>query len=169
MAAPPPKSPLSPVLLAADCAVILLYALGGSVASLFTSGEYLAAGPAFLVSWQDVADIALAFDRAAALALGWAVGSAAAGASAADWAGLDHAQAPLGVPARVLPAWLLAWPLACALEAALAGPVLRWSAAAGAPASLSVPLDLQAVLMEGVGLLVVLTLWRRWLLQRYNF
>ena len=107
---PPPPPPLSPALLAADGAVVAGYSISCSLVGLFTSGAYLEPP---IVSFQDVIDIAYAFDVAAALSLGWMLASAAVGAASNDWITQDHSASPIGL-SRVLPAWLLGWPLGCA-------------------------------------------------------
>lgn len=78
---PPPPPPLSPALLAADGAVVAGYSVSCSLVGLFTSGAYLEPP---IVSFQDVIDIAYAFDVAAALSIGWMIASAAVGAASND-------------------------------------------------------------------------------------
>ena len=148
------RPPLSTGIVATDAAVVSLYSLSTSVTMLFTSGEYLEPP---VVSLQDFVDIGYAFECAAALVAGWAIGSLIAGASSSDWFFKEHATAPLGLY-RVLPAWLLAWPLGAALK------LLATEEYARATPGITAAVDMQAIAMDGAGLLVSIWLWRTWLL-----
>lgn len=148
------RPPLSTGIVATDAAVVSLYSLSTSVTMLFTSGEYLEPP---VVSLQDFVDIGYAFECAAALVAGWAIGSLIAGASSSDWFFKEHATAPLGLY-RVLPAWLLAWPLGAALK------LLATEEYARATPGITAAVDMQAIAMDGAGLLLCIWLWRTWLL-----
>ena len=111
-----------------------------------------------VVTMQDFVDIGYAFECAAALAVGWAIASALVGASTDDWFFQEHRNSPIGLY-RVLPAWLLAWPLGAAFKAVATLEYAR--ATPGVTASI---LDMQAIAMDGAGLLLVLAAWRTWLL-----
>ena len=150
---------LSAGIVATDSAVVSLYSLSTSITSLFTSGEYLEPP---VVTMQDFVDIGYAFECATALAVGWAIASALVGASTDDWFFQEHRNSPIGLY-RVLPAWLLAWPLGAAFKAVATLEYAR--ATPGVTASI---LDMQAIAMDGAGLLLVLAAWRTWLLAWAN-
>ena len=154
---PPPPPPLSPALLAADGAVVAGYSISCSLVGLFTSGAYLEPP---IVSFQDVIDIAYAFDVAAALSIGWMIASAAVGAASNDWITQDHSASPIGL-SRVLPAWLLGWPLGVALKAAAALQFATWT-------NLPTIVDAHTASMDGAGLLLVVAMYRASLLWWIN-
>ena len=162
MASPPPPSPLSPGLLAADCAVISAYSISGAITSLFTNQEYL--NPP-VVAAQDLVDIAYTFNSAAALAAGWAVAAAVTGASRIDWSFLDHSESPIGL-AKVLPCWLLSWPVGVTLKALAALEFAQWSSQTFV--SLEGLVDMQTAAADGAGVLLTVALWRTWLLWWAN-
>ena len=181
----PSPPPLSGPLLLADSGMLSLYSMSASITGLFTSGEYLEP-PGLAVSAQDFVEISLAFDQAAALALGWCVASALTGIVCSEsWfniEGDEHRQAPLGI-AGLLSNWVVSWPLGIALKATAAyGLALTHSASvvssAGSlvyflgassyatdPASAAADLVLRTAGSDGAGALLVLTLWRTWLLR----
>jgi len=164
MTAQQPEPPLSQGLLLTDGAVVACYSISCSMVSLFQSEEYLEPP---VITVQDVIDIAYAFDNAAALVVGWMIASAVAGASSVDWFGSDHGRSPIGLN-RVLPAWLLGWPLGSALKLIASLQFARWTAlATGTSAALTL-VDAQMVAMDGAGLLLVIALWRTWLLTWAN-
>ena len=164
---PPPPTPLSAGLLVTDGAVCMLYSFSSSIAGLFTSGEYLE--PTLDVTAQDVVDLAVAFDSALALALGWCLASAVTGCVCSeDWFGLpaeEHAGSALGVK-DVLKNWIVGWPLGELLRAlALFGIVAGgWAMPSELPAT-GLPAIASSLASDGAGTLVALTLWRRFLLM----
>ena len=107
--------------------------------------------------------MAVAFDSALALALGWCLASVVTGVCSQDWLALsadEHAGSVLGVKG-ILSNWLLGFPLgevikALALYSVFAG---GWASTPGvSPAEIA-----SSVALDGAGTLVVITLWRRWL------
>ena len=158
--------PLSAGLLATDGAVCALYSLFSSIFGLFSSGEYLS--PTLAVTAQDLVDVVVAFDSASALALGWCLASAVTGCICSqDWFSLpadQHQGSALGVKG-LLTNWLVGFPLGEVLKAlALYGIAAGgWAAPSQLPSTSA--LDVATTLVfDGVGILVALTLWRRWLL-----
>ena len=112
-------------------------------------------------------DLAVAFDSAVALALGWCLASAITGVCAQDWVALPadkHANSVLGVNG-VTANWLLAFPLGQLLKGvALYGVFASgWAAACGVP-PLSETALASSCILDGAGLLVCIALWRRYLL-----
>ena len=153
---PPPPPPFSVGLLATDTAAFTCYQISTDIAALFTNGEYLE--PPRLSTFQDISDIATTFNNAAALAVGWIIGSTLAGACREDWLSLpseQHQRSLLGLY-RVLPAWLIGWPLAEAL---------KFVTEAARQDGLLANLDLGAIGKDGVAVLLVAVLWRTWLLR----
>jgi len=108
-----------------------------------------------VISAQDFIDITLAFNSAAALALGWLLAGTVTGISRESWFSLsaeDHQSSVLGI-SGVLRTWLLAWPLGQALKQ------LALGSAADA-------FDLTVAANDGTGMLIVCLVWRRLLLWR---
>ena len=114
-------------------------------------------------------DLTIAFDNAAALALGWCVASIITGVCADDWLSLpadEHASSFLGVKG-VLANWLIAAPLGQALKALALYGVLTggWSAVGEATLpAVDLPALANTFALDVSGLLLSLTLWRRFLL-----
>ena len=100
--------------------------------------------------------IAYAFDCAVAMIFGWAFASVLTGAASMDWLSSDHQRSPIGL-SRVLPAWLLGWPLSTAFKAA-----------ASLQVSGTFMTNVQGVASDGAGLLLVVAFWRACLLARAN-
>ena len=165
---PQPPAPLSPLLLLGDGSVLLCYSLSSSITGLFRAEEYLEP-PALL---QDIVDISLAFDQAGALALGWILASLATGATSHRWLALpweEHQRSALGVN-KLLPTWMLAWPLFEMMKVVAASQLASWSTVALATdlpqlAQLS---SVQTLATDGAGLLLIIALWRSWLLRWWN-
>ena len=149
---PPPPSPISPQLCLLDANILLCYSLVVSITGLFKSGEYLE--PPIIVA-QDFIDISLAFGSASSLILAWLVAGSLCGACREDWLSLEaesHESAPLGA-SRLLTSWAASVPLL----------LLERGVAAPPPAIADTLADTSA---QALAVLVVLTLWRRWLLRR---
>jgi hypothetical protein len=165
MRMPPSPPPLSGFLAATDSAVLFCYSLSASIADLFTSGEYMQPP---VVAFQDVIDITRALDYAVALALGWLLASAASGLCSFEWMALpfeEHRRSALGLH-RMLPTWLLAWPLGEAFKYATALSIAQWSTATIGSGALG--LSIEMVARDGAGILVTMLLWRSWLLSWAN-
>ena len=165
--------PLDTGLLAADGGICLLYSFSSSIAALFTSGEFL--DPSLVVSSRDLVDLTVAFDSATALALGWCLACAIAPTGVcADWLGRpleEHAASALGVKG-VFANWLIGFPLGEILKAiALYGIFVGgWASQSELPLASASDFELaRNVALDGAGLLVALTLWRRWLLNYMYF
>lgn len=163
---PPTPTPLSAGLLITDGSVCTLYSFSSSIAGLFTSGEYLEA--TLDVTAQDIVDLAVAFDSALALALGWCLASAVTGVCSEEWWSLsaeDHSSSALGV-SGVLRNWIVGWPLGELLRTlALAGIVGGGWATVGEVPSMGLVEVATKAASDGAGLLVCLTLWRSFLLN----
>ena len=169
---PPEPSPISLQLCLLDGNVLLCYSMLSSIAGLFSSGEFLEPP---VVTAQDFVDISAAFGSASTLVVAWLIAASLCGACREDWFALEgdeHRQAPLGA-SRLLASWAASVPIVLMLRAAAAAigaasePTME-PAAAGAAAILST--QAAAFVADNAGqalaVLVVLTVWRRWLLQR---
>ena len=144
-----------------DAAVLFCYSLSGSIAELFTSGEYLTPPGAGI---GDLIDITRALDYAVALALGWLLACAASGMCSFEWMALpfdEHRRSALGLY-RMLPTWVLAWPLSEALKYAASLGIAQWSTATTGSGVLGMNMDTVAI--DGAGVLLVMAIWRNWLL-----
>ena len=168
---PPPPPPLSSLLLATDGSILLSYSLSASIARLFTSGEYIEVMDTSrpFVEFKDFVDIVFVFDSAAALALGWLLAGAVSGVCSVDWLALpadEHDKSALGLY-RVLPTWLLAWPLSEGFKAVAGEGIKSWSMWTTGGAFLQ-NVDASSAAVDGVALLIVIVLWRKWLLGWVN-
>ena len=161
---PPPPAPPSGLdlqLCLLDGNVLLCYSLLASIGGLFTSGDLYASADMS----KDLLDISLAFSAASSLIVSWLLAATLCGACREDWLfleGDEHAQAPLGV-SRLLASWALAAPLLLLVRAASSTipPALFEADAPGISLLLS-----DAASADYFAVLVVMTLWRRWLLRR---
>ena len=162
LSATPPTSPPDFQLCLLDGNVLLCYSLLASIGGLFTSGEIFATAELD----KDLLDIGLAFSAASSLIVSWLLSALLCGACRQDWfflEGEEHAQAPLGV-SRLFATWLVCGPLLLLVRAASSTaipPALFKTEASGIS-----PLLSDAASADYFAVLVVMTLWRRWLLQR---
>ena len=119
-------------------------------------------------------DLAVAFDSAVAVAFGWCLASAVSGVCAQNWLSLDteeHTSSALGAKG-VLANWIIAWPLGevlrfIALFGLVGGQIDgEWALAAESVRDglLTLPSLVGNAALDGAGVLLALTLWRRWLL-----
>ena len=164
---PPPASPISFQLCLYDGNVLFAYSLLSSLGGLFTPEE-LFASPNMD---KDLLDISLAFSAATSLVVAWLLAASVCGACREDWLyleGEEHAEAPLGV-SRLLKSWALSVPLTLLLRL-LRGWALEPTSSIEPELPAVLPALSDAALAESVGqtlaVLVVMTLWRRWFLQR---
>mmetsp|Transcript_50457 Transcript_50457/g.121297 ORF Transcript_50457/g.121297 Transcript_50457/m.121297 type:complete len:233 (+) Transcript_50457:82-780(+) len=164
---PPPETPPSGLdlqLCLLDGNVLLCYSLLASIGGLFTSGELYASAD----MGKDLLDISLAFSAASSLIFSWLLAAALCGACREDWLfleGDEHAQAPLGV-SRLLASWFIAAPTLLLVRAASSTiPPALFDADAWRRADLSLLLS-DAASADYFAVLIVMTLWRRWLLQK---
>ena len=165
---PPPETPspsgLDLQLCLLDGNVLLCYSLLASIGGLFTSGELYASAD----MGKDLLDISLAFSAASSLIVSWLLAASLCGACREDWLfleGDEHAQAPLGV-SRLLASWFIAAPLLLLVRAASSTvPPALFDADAWRRADLSLLLS-DAASADYFAVLVVMTLWRRWLLRK---
>ena len=163
---PPEPSPsgLDLQLCLLDGNVLLCYSLFASIGGLFTSGEMYASADLA----KDLLDISLAFSVASSLVISWLLAASLCGACREDWfflEGDEHVQAPLGV-SRLLASWLVAAPLLLLVRAASSTvPPALFDADAWRRADISLLLG-DAASADYFAVLVVMTLWRRWLLRK---
>jgi hypothetical protein len=164
----PPETPapsgLDLQLCLLDGNVLLCYSLLASIGGLFTSGELYASAD----MGKDLLDISLAFSAASSLIVSWLLAASLCGACREDWLfleGDEHVQAPLGV-SRLLASWFIAAPLLLLVRAASSTvPPALFDADAWRRADLSLLLS-DAASADYFAVLVVMTLWRRWLLRK---
>jgi hypothetical protein len=158
---PDPSLQISPLLLALDSGMLILYGLVCAIIGLYTSGEALL--PSAPDAVRDAREIAFTLDTCAAHALSWGLGATATGAAASDWISLPLSEhrAAIGGVARVLPAWLLSVPLFEFLRALAAVAVGAHDLAADDWPALA------GVTYPGgsVGTLGLMLVWRRWLVD----
>ena len=156
--------PPSPRLLLYDGLVVLAYSLSVSTLRAYALAFSDATQPGFDLA-ADLKGIDLAMTirfieieqlSALSLAVAWMVGAAAAGAATESWRSFDHDAAPLGV-ARVLRAWAVAGPLAFVLKGLTTAAVVL-------PAGGSVAFDAPTAFADLGGMLLVVVVFRRWLL-----
>ena len=114
---------------------------------------------------RNAVDLAVAIDGAAALALGWCLASVLTGVCRESWFALtaeEHSSSALGVKG-VLENWLVGFPIGEAMKA-----LALFGVAAGGWTSQLMGADdaalASATALDGAGLLLALTLWRRFLL-----
>ena len=165
---PPPETPspsgLDLQLCLLDGNVLLCYSLFASIGGLFTSGEMYASADLA----KDLLDISLAFSAASSLVISWLLAASLCGACREDWfflEGDEHVQAPLGV-SRLLASWLVAAPLLLLVRAASSTvPPALLDADAWRRADISLLLG-DAASADYFAVLVVMTLWRRYLLRK---
>lgn len=100
---------------------------------------------------------------AAAITMAWLVGGAIGGAFDFDWLGRsaeEHRQSPLGL-VGVVRGWLVAAPIAFAMKAvgvaAVILPVGGW-----------LELDAPTAVQDVGGMLAIIFVWRRWLLNMFG-
>lgn len=171
---PPEPTPISLQLCLLDGNVLLCYSMLSSIGGLFSSGEWLEPP---VVTAQDFVDISAAFGSASTLVVAWLIAASLCGACREDWFALEgneHRQAPLGV-SRLLASWAAAVPIVLVLRAAAAAtsaasePTMEPPSATGVAAAI-LSSHTTAFVVDNAGqalaVLVVLTIWRRWLLQR---
>ena len=170
---PPDPAPLSTRLIVTDSAAIAVFALGVSsfkalslAVSDLTSPEFSIVddlssfNPALIAQFVNCENFG-----AACLVLGWLVGGAFSGACADDW----EQEEPRKQWQALVTGWVAAAPLAFVLKYGFLAnadlPSLGQTAQAIALEAQLAGLTVPNVLTDTVGMLLVMVLWRRWLLQ----
>ena len=170
---PPDPAPLSTRLIVTDSAAIAVFALGVSsfkalslAVSDLTSPEFSIVddlssfNPAVIAQFVNCENFG-----AACLVLGWLVGGAFSGACADDW----EQEEPRKQWQALVTGWVAAAPLAFVLKYGFLAnadlPSLGQTAQAIALEAQLAGLTVPNVLTDTVGMLLVMVLWRRWLLQ----
>ena len=169
---PPQGGPLSPQLLVVDSGALLLWSLVVSSVNLFEKA-YESASESFPIVFDlqqlplNLMDVAIEYSGAVCLALAWLVAGAWTGALEESWFDLDkdeHGAAPLGI-ARLARAWIIAVPL-FAVAKALGVVGIMLPLGNGLTDVLALPVSWPTAIDHVAGMLLVVTLCRRLLLQR---
>ena len=170
---PEPPAPLYTKLLVADAGVLAVYSLTNSCfKSLFLAGSDLTSPDFNLVaditSFDPLATVQYIGAEqfgAACLAAGWVVGGSVFGACSTSWSTIDPDEQLM----RLVRSWALAAPLACLLKYSVFAqvdlPSLGQSTAAIALQAQLSGVTAANVATDILGMLGVLLLWRRFLLQ----